>query len=205
MNGLKRVGKNELGKAAEKEERGRKTNVESKGKSEQKKKERNGGERTQEEERGRHPSLGSSLPLTHSGLGRSAGPGCFYIVCCRVELCVPFNHSPMLEPQYPYHERPNLFYKAFCASGFSKPAALAIAAPARPPKERSGNRLVTNGRGPPACDCRQLILILELYSASDVHGYLRHIALKLCADKVSQVRWISFKLVRILPSHSTFL
>nr|XP_048297190.1 serine/threonine-protein phosphatase 4 regulatory subunit 1-like isoform X3 [Myodes glareolus]XP_048297192.1 serine/threonine-protein phosphatase 4 regulatory subunit 1-like isoform X3 [Myodes glareolus] len=41
----------------------------------------------------------------------------------------------------------------------------------------------------------QLILILELYSASDVHGYLRHIALKLCADKVSQVRWISFKLV----------
>ncbi|XP_057637458.1 serine/threonine-protein phosphatase 4 regulatory subunit 1-like isoform X5 [Chionomys nivalis] len=41
----------------------------------------------------------------------------------------------------------------------------------------------------------QLILILELYSASDVHGYLRHVALKLCADKVSQVRWISFKLV----------
>lgn len=41
----------------------------------------------------------------------------------------------------------------------------------------------------------QLILILDLYGPSDVHGYLRHVALKLCADKVSQVRWISFKLV----------
>ncbi|XP_059118001.1 serine/threonine-protein phosphatase 4 regulatory subunit 1-like [Peromyscus eremicus] len=41
----------------------------------------------------------------------------------------------------------------------------------------------------------QLILILDLYGPSDIHGYLRHVALKLCADKVSQVRWISFKLV----------
>ncbi|KAL0594611.1 Serine/threonine-protein phosphatase 4 regulatory subunit 1 [Plecturocebus cupreus] len=41
----------------------------------------------------------------------------------------------------------------------------------------------------------QLILILELYSPSDVYDYLMHIALKLCADKVSEVRWISFKLV----------
>ncbi|XP_020025648.2 serine/threonine-protein phosphatase 4 regulatory subunit 1 isoform X2 [Castor canadensis] len=41
----------------------------------------------------------------------------------------------------------------------------------------------------------QLILILELYNPSDVHTYLMHIALKLCADKVSRVRWISFKLV----------
>lgn len=43
---------------------------------------------------------------------------------------------------------------------------------------------------------RQLILILELYNPNDVHDYLMHIALKLCADKVSEVRWISFKLVR---------
>ncbi|XP_032951150.1 serine/threonine-protein phosphatase 4 regulatory subunit 1 isoform X1 [Rhinolophus ferrumequinum] len=41
----------------------------------------------------------------------------------------------------------------------------------------------------------QLILILELYSPSDVYDYLMHIALKLCADRVSEVRWISFKLV----------
>ncbi|XP_073861700.1 serine/threonine-protein phosphatase 4 regulatory subunit 1-like isoform X11 [Macaca fascicularis] len=41
----------------------------------------------------------------------------------------------------------------------------------------------------------QLILILELYSPSDVYDYLMHIALKLCADQVSEVRWISFKLV----------
>ncbi|XP_051044688.1 serine/threonine-protein phosphatase 4 regulatory subunit 1-like [Phodopus roborovskii] len=44
----------------------------------------------------------------------------------------------------------------------------------------------------------QLILILDLYGPSDVHGYLRHVALKLCADKVSQVRWISFKLVAVM-------
>ncbi|XP_074262801.1 serine/threonine-protein phosphatase 4 regulatory subunit 1-like isoform X2 [Saimiri boliviensis] len=41
----------------------------------------------------------------------------------------------------------------------------------------------------------QLILILDLYSPNDVYDYLMHIALKLCADKVSEVRWISFKLV----------
>lgn len=42
---------------------------------------------------------------------------------------------------------------------------------------------------------RQLILILELYNPNDVYDYLRHIALTLCSDKVSEVRWISFKLV----------
>ncbi|XP_063489503.1 serine/threonine-protein phosphatase 4 regulatory subunit 1-like isoform X13 [Symphalangus syndactylus] len=41
----------------------------------------------------------------------------------------------------------------------------------------------------------RLILILELYSPNDVYDYLMHIALKLCADQVSEVRWISFKLV----------
>ncbi|XP_043946002.1 serine/threonine-protein phosphatase 4 regulatory subunit 1-like isoform X2 [Protopterus annectens] len=41
----------------------------------------------------------------------------------------------------------------------------------------------------------QLILILELYNPTDVYDYLRHIALTLCSDKVSEVRWISFKLV----------
>ncbi|XP_027275628.1 serine/threonine-protein phosphatase 4 regulatory subunit 1 isoform X2 [Cricetulus griseus] len=44
----------------------------------------------------------------------------------------------------------------------------------------------------------QLILIVDLYGPSDVHGYLRHVALKLCADKVAQVRWISFKLVVVI-------
>ncbi|XP_071967162.1 serine/threonine-protein phosphatase 4 regulatory subunit 1-like isoform X2 [Engystomops pustulosus] len=41
----------------------------------------------------------------------------------------------------------------------------------------------------------QLILILELYSPKDVYDYLRVIALTLCTDKVSEVRWISFKLI----------
>ncbi|XP_074208528.1 serine/threonine-protein phosphatase 4 regulatory subunit 1 isoform X1 [Camelus bactrianus] len=41
----------------------------------------------------------------------------------------------------------------------------------------------------------QLILLLELYSPRDVYDYLRPIALSLCADKVSSVRWISYKLV----------
>uniref|UniRef100_A0A670IG38 Serine/threonine-protein phosphatase 4 regulatory subunit 1 n=1 Tax=Podarcis muralis TaxID=64176 RepID=A0A670IG38_PODMU len=41
----------------------------------------------------------------------------------------------------------------------------------------------------------QLILLLDLYSARDIYDYLRPIALSLCADKVSSVRWISFKLV----------
>lgn len=42
---------------------------------------------------------------------------------------------------------------------------------------------------------RQLILIIELYSHFDVYDYLRQIALTLCSDKVSEVRWISYKLV----------
>ena len=49
------------------------------------------------------------------------------------------------------------------------------------------------------CVCvstRQLILIIELYSHYDVYDYLRQIALTLCSDKVSEVRWISYKLVR---------
>uniref|UniRef100_G3NQ67 WW-binding domain-containing protein n=1 Tax=Gasterosteus aculeatus aculeatus TaxID=481459 RepID=G3NQ67_GASAC len=41
----------------------------------------------------------------------------------------------------------------------------------------------------------QLILIIELYSHFDVYDYLRQIALTLCSDKVSEVRWISYKLV----------
>lgn len=43
--------------------------------------------------------------------------------------------------------------------------------------------------------CRQLILIIELYNHYDVYDYLRQIALTLCSDKVSEVRWISYKLV----------
>lgn len=38
-------------------------------------------------------------------------------------------------------------------------------------------------------------MLLELYSPRDVYDYLRPIALSLCADKVSSVRWISYKLV----------
>ncbi|XP_054840611.1 serine/threonine-protein phosphatase 4 regulatory subunit 1 isoform X2 [Eublepharis macularius] len=41
----------------------------------------------------------------------------------------------------------------------------------------------------------QLILLLDLYSARDIYDYLRPIALSLCSDKVSSVRWISYKLV----------
>ncbi|XP_018429729.1 PREDICTED: serine/threonine-protein phosphatase 4 regulatory subunit 1-like [Nanorana parkeri] len=41
----------------------------------------------------------------------------------------------------------------------------------------------------------QLILILELYSPKDIYDYLRVLALSLCSDKVSEVRWISFKLI----------
>ncbi|XP_040288863.1 serine/threonine-protein phosphatase 4 regulatory subunit 1 isoform X1 [Bufo bufo] len=41
----------------------------------------------------------------------------------------------------------------------------------------------------------QLILLLELYSPRDVYDYLLPIALTLCGDKVSSVRWISFKLI----------
>uniref|UniRef100_A0A8C9SR94 Serine/threonine-protein phosphatase 4 regulatory subunit 1-like n=1 Tax=Scleropages formosus TaxID=113540 RepID=A0A8C9SR94_SCLFO len=42
----------------------------------------------------------------------------------------------------------------------------------------------------------QLILIIELYSHHDVYDYLRQIALTLCTDKVSEVRWISYKLTK---------
>ncbi|XP_064006285.1 serine/threonine-protein phosphatase 4 regulatory subunit 1 isoform X4 [Pogoniulus pusillus] len=41
----------------------------------------------------------------------------------------------------------------------------------------------------------QLILLLDLYSARDIYDYLRPIAFSLCADKVSSVRCISYKLV----------
>ncbi|XP_072267543.1 serine/threonine-protein phosphatase 4 regulatory subunit 1 isoform X2 [Pyxicephalus adspersus] len=41
----------------------------------------------------------------------------------------------------------------------------------------------------------QLVLLLELYSARDIFDYLLPIALSLCGDKVSSVRWISYKLV----------
>lgn len=41
----------------------------------------------------------------------------------------------------------------------------------------------------------QLILLLELYTPRDIYDYLRPIALSLCADKVSAVRWISYRLV----------
>ncbi|XP_066522547.1 serine/threonine-protein phosphatase 4 regulatory subunit 1 [Hoplias malabaricus] len=44
----------------------------------------------------------------------------------------------------------------------------------------------------------QLILIIELYSHYDVYDYLRQIALNLCSDKVSEVRWISYKLVVVI-------
>ncbi|KFR10133.1 Serine/threonine-protein phosphatase 4 regulatory subunit 1, partial [Opisthocomus hoazin] len=46
----------------------------------------------------------------------------------------------------------------------------------------------------------QLILILELYNPNDVYDYLRHIALTLCSDKVSEVRWISFRLLGLISS-----
>uniref|UniRef100_A0A8C9RI83 Serine/threonine-protein phosphatase 4 regulatory subunit 1 n=1 Tax=Scleropages formosus TaxID=113540 RepID=A0A8C9RI83_SCLFO len=41
----------------------------------------------------------------------------------------------------------------------------------------------------------QLVLLLELYSAQDVYDYLRPLAFSLCTDRVSSVRWISYKLV----------
>lgn len=40
-------------------------------------------------------------------------------------------------------------------------------------------------------------MIIELYSHYDVYDYLRQIALTLCSDKVSEVRWISYKLVSV--------
>ncbi|XP_041923889.1 serine/threonine-protein phosphatase 4 regulatory subunit 1 isoform X1 [Alosa sapidissima] len=41
----------------------------------------------------------------------------------------------------------------------------------------------------------QLVLLLELYSAQDVYDYLRPLAFKLCTDRVSSVRWTSYRLV----------
>ncbi|XP_072425951.1 serine/threonine-protein phosphatase 4 regulatory subunit 1 isoform X1 [Chiloscyllium punctatum] len=41
----------------------------------------------------------------------------------------------------------------------------------------------------------QLILLLELYNPKDVYDYLRPISFSLCADKVSSVRWIAYRLV----------
>ncbi|XP_018123380.1 serine/threonine-protein phosphatase 4 regulatory subunit 1 isoform X2 [Xenopus laevis] len=41
----------------------------------------------------------------------------------------------------------------------------------------------------------QLILLLELYSARDINDYLLPIAVNLCKDRISSVRWISYKLV----------
>ncbi|XP_059391500.1 serine/threonine-protein phosphatase 4 regulatory subunit 1-like [Carassius carassius] len=55
----------------------------------------------------------------------------------------------------------------------------------------------------------QLVLLLELYSAQDVHDYLRPLALCLCSDRVSSVRWTSYRLVseiiRKLSSCSSLL
>ncbi|XP_063062803.1 serine/threonine-protein phosphatase 4 regulatory subunit 1 isoform X1 [Engraulis encrasicolus] len=41
----------------------------------------------------------------------------------------------------------------------------------------------------------QLVLLLELYSPQDVYDYLRPLAFKLCTDRVSSVRWTSYRLV----------
>ncbi|KAL1006399.1 hypothetical protein UPYG_G00071900 [Umbra pygmaea] len=41
----------------------------------------------------------------------------------------------------------------------------------------------------------QLVLLLELYSSQDVYDYLRPLAFSLCTDRVSSVRWTSYKLV----------
>ncbi|MBN3310944.1 PP4R1 phosphatase, partial [Amia calva] len=55
----------------------------------------------------------------------------------------------------------------------------------------------------------QLVLLLELYSGKDVYDYLRPLAFSLCTDRVSSVRWISYKLVsemiRKLSSDSTLV
>ncbi|KAI1888963.1 hypothetical protein AGOR_G00174170 [Albula goreensis] len=55
----------------------------------------------------------------------------------------------------------------------------------------------------------QLVLLLELYSGQDVYDYLRPLAFNLCTDRVSSVRWISYKLVseiiRKLSSSPTLL
>ncbi|XP_042562843.1 serine/threonine-protein phosphatase 4 regulatory subunit 1 isoform X2 [Clupea harengus] len=41
----------------------------------------------------------------------------------------------------------------------------------------------------------QLVMLLELYSPQDVYDYLRPLAFKLCTDRVSSVRWTSYRLV----------
>ncbi|XP_036445741.1 LOW QUALITY PROTEIN: serine/threonine-protein phosphatase 4 regulatory subunit 1 [Colossoma macropomum] len=41
----------------------------------------------------------------------------------------------------------------------------------------------------------QLVLLLELYSGQDVFDYLRPLAFCLCTDRVSSVRWTSYRLV----------
>ncbi|XP_051542685.1 serine/threonine-protein phosphatase 4 regulatory subunit 1-like isoform X2 [Myxocyprinus asiaticus] len=55
----------------------------------------------------------------------------------------------------------------------------------------------------------QLVLLLELYSTQDVHDYLRPLAFCLCTDRVSSVRWTSYRLVseiiRKLSSCSSLL
>uniref|UniRef100_W5M3I6 Serine/threonine-protein phosphatase 4 regulatory subunit 1 n=1 Tax=Lepisosteus oculatus TaxID=7918 RepID=W5M3I6_LEPOC len=55
----------------------------------------------------------------------------------------------------------------------------------------------------------QLVLLLELYGGKDVYDYLRPLAFNLCTDRVSSVRWISYKLVseiiRKLSSDVTLL
>ncbi|MGH0155740.1 UNVERIFIED_CONTAM: hypothetical protein FKN15_032838 [Acipenser sinensis] len=42
----------------------------------------------------------------------------------------------------------------------------------------------------------QLVLLLDLYCSKDVYDYLRPLAFSLCMDKVSSVRWTSYKLIR---------
>ncbi|XP_062335731.1 serine/threonine-protein phosphatase 4 regulatory subunit 1 isoform X2 [Osmerus eperlanus] len=41
----------------------------------------------------------------------------------------------------------------------------------------------------------QLVRLLELYSGQDVYDYMRPLAFSLCTDRVSSVRWTSYKLV----------
>ncbi|XP_069778496.1 serine/threonine-protein phosphatase 4 regulatory subunit 1-like isoform X3 [Narcine bancroftii] len=50
----------------------------------------------------------------------------------------------------------------------------------------------------------QLILLLELYNAKDVYDYLRPLALSLCMDKVSSVRWIAYRLKLITSKPITW-
>ncbi|XP_041103705.1 serine/threonine-protein phosphatase 4 regulatory subunit 1-like isoform X2 [Polyodon spathula] len=41
----------------------------------------------------------------------------------------------------------------------------------------------------------QLVLLLDLYCGKDVYDYLRPLAFSLCTDRVSSVRWTSYKLI----------